>query len=274
MKLSLVVPLMNEEENIKPLFERVRESLEGIDYEFILVDDGSTDYTSSLVNSKFPMVNVIETPGGLFWNKGMHLAFQEALKKNYDAFLLLNDDTLLYSDAMQNLINTYKNLTHNDKGECIVVGSTINYKNITSYGGLIRPNAKRRFHFEILEPSDKPQACLTMNGNCVLIPASIAKTVGNLDPTFAHAMGDIDYGLRAQKLHFKIYIAPGHIGTCENNPTDGTFNDNNLSALHRFKLLISTKSLPFKSWATLTFRHGGLKAPLYFLWPYIKVWFK
>jgi dolichol-phosphate mannosyltransferase len=45
MKLSLVVPLMNEEENIKPLFERVRESLEGIDYEFILVDDGSTDST-------------------------------------------------------------------------------------------------------------------------------------------------------------------------------------------------------------------------------------
>ncbi len=45
MKLSLVVPLMNEEDNIKPLFERVRESLEGIDYEFILVDDGSTDAT-------------------------------------------------------------------------------------------------------------------------------------------------------------------------------------------------------------------------------------
>ena len=45
MKLSLVVPLMNEEDNIEPLFKRVRESLEGIDYEFILVDDGSTDST-------------------------------------------------------------------------------------------------------------------------------------------------------------------------------------------------------------------------------------
>lgn len=42
-KLSLIVPIMDEEENIEPLFKAVRESLEGIDYEFILVDDGSTD---------------------------------------------------------------------------------------------------------------------------------------------------------------------------------------------------------------------------------------
>ncbi len=44
-KLSLVVPMMNEEENVVPLFNAVREALEGIDYELILVDDGSTDST-------------------------------------------------------------------------------------------------------------------------------------------------------------------------------------------------------------------------------------
>ncbi len=36
---------MNEEENIKPLFEKVREALKDIDYELILVDDGSSDKT-------------------------------------------------------------------------------------------------------------------------------------------------------------------------------------------------------------------------------------
>jgi glycosyltransferase involved in cell wall biosynthesis len=44
-KLSLVVPMMNEEENVEPLFKAVREALSEIDYEFILVDDGSTDKT-------------------------------------------------------------------------------------------------------------------------------------------------------------------------------------------------------------------------------------
>ena len=45
MKLSVVVPIMNEEENIKPLLEKIYNDLERLDYEVILVDDGSTDNT-------------------------------------------------------------------------------------------------------------------------------------------------------------------------------------------------------------------------------------
>jgi len=45
MKLSVVIPVMNEEDNIAPLFEAVRKALKGIDYELIVVDDGSTDRT-------------------------------------------------------------------------------------------------------------------------------------------------------------------------------------------------------------------------------------
>ncbi len=44
-KLSLVVPMMNEEENVEPLFKEVREALANIDYELIIVDDGSSDKT-------------------------------------------------------------------------------------------------------------------------------------------------------------------------------------------------------------------------------------
>ena len=44
-RLSVVIPLMNEEDNIKPLFEAIRNALKDIDYELILVDDGSTDET-------------------------------------------------------------------------------------------------------------------------------------------------------------------------------------------------------------------------------------
>ena len=44
-KLSVVIPLMNEEDNIKPLFKAIREALKEIDYELILVDDGSSDET-------------------------------------------------------------------------------------------------------------------------------------------------------------------------------------------------------------------------------------
>lgn len=44
-ELSVVITVMNEELNIKPLLEAVRGALADIDYEVILVDDGSTDQT-------------------------------------------------------------------------------------------------------------------------------------------------------------------------------------------------------------------------------------
>ncbi len=45
MKLSVVVPVMNEEQNIKPLIEAIEDALKDIDYEVIFVDDGSSDNT-------------------------------------------------------------------------------------------------------------------------------------------------------------------------------------------------------------------------------------
>lgn len=49
MKLSVVVPLYNEEASIKPFLEKTRSALSGIDYEIILVDDGSRDKTVEMV---------------------------------------------------------------------------------------------------------------------------------------------------------------------------------------------------------------------------------
>jgi glycosyltransferase involved in cell wall biosynthesis len=45
VKLSLVIPIMNEEDNIEPLLDAVYGALKAYDYELILVDDGSTDQT-------------------------------------------------------------------------------------------------------------------------------------------------------------------------------------------------------------------------------------
>lgn len=44
-KLSVIICVYNEELNIKPLANQIFESLEGIDYEVLYVDDGSTDKT-------------------------------------------------------------------------------------------------------------------------------------------------------------------------------------------------------------------------------------
>ncbi len=44
-ELSIVVPVNNETANIRPLVEAVREALSGMDWELLLIDDGSSDDT-------------------------------------------------------------------------------------------------------------------------------------------------------------------------------------------------------------------------------------
>lgn len=48
-ELSLVITVLNEEENIAPLLASVRAALSGLEYEVILVDDGSTDQTKKRI---------------------------------------------------------------------------------------------------------------------------------------------------------------------------------------------------------------------------------
>jgi len=45
VELSVIITLLNEEDNIQPLLENIYAALKGIKYEVILVDDGSTDAT-------------------------------------------------------------------------------------------------------------------------------------------------------------------------------------------------------------------------------------
>ncbi len=44
-ELSVVITVMNEEDNIYPLVKAIQGALAGIDYEIVFVDDGSQDAT-------------------------------------------------------------------------------------------------------------------------------------------------------------------------------------------------------------------------------------
>ena len=48
LELAVIVPTLNERENVKPLIDRLEESLAGIEWEVIFVDDDSPDATAEL----------------------------------------------------------------------------------------------------------------------------------------------------------------------------------------------------------------------------------
>lgn len=238
-----------------------------------LVDDGSTDGTGVAIKEKFPQVKVIQGSGSLFWNGGMRKAFAVAMAHSYDYYLWLNDDTILYPNALVTLLQSAQLSSSGNNGASIIVGATQSAATSdTTYGGLVRSNRWHPLRFQLLEPNLEIQSCDTMNGNCVLIPCRVAEKIGNLESTFVHSMGDIDYGLRARKSGFQILLAPGYAGSCSANPFQrSSWEDPSLSIQERFKRALGPKGWPLRESLVLAKRHASLFWPVFWLSPYAKL---
>jgi GT2 family glycosyltransferase len=246
--------------------------LDSVDLDVFLVDDASTDGTSSEVAVEFPEVELIRGTGHLFWTGGMHLAWSIALLREYDYYLWVNDDVSLAEDAVMRLLSTANELEDEGHVSIVVASFRSAATGLHTYGGVNRRRGWHRLRFEpVIPDSDHPLPCETFNGNLVLVPRQAATAVGLLDVRFRHLMGDYDYGLRASRLDIRNFIAPGYFGYCERNGRAGTWMDTSLRPLERWRLTFGPKGRPLRQWLLFARRHGGVTWPLPFLIPYAKV---
>ncbi len=217
-----------------------------------LVDDNSPDATADRISIIFPQIQLINGTGNLFWNRGMRLAWQRASEKEvFDYFLWLNDDTFLFSDSITMMLAG----VHSN---AVVVGSTINSnRTLITYGGFSK-NHKQ------MVPNGTFELCHYFNGNCVLIPREVFTIVGMLDPTFHHAVGDFDYGLRANKKGIELLMAPDFVGYCDEHIGIPLWCNAAVSIRKRFKFLYSPLSGCMPSQFFLfERRHYGLSTALF-----------
>lgn len=245
---------------------------DGHSLDVFLVDDGSTDGTEQAVRECYPQVNIFKGDGNLYWNGGMRVAFAAAMAKGFDYYLLLNDDTILYSHALFTLLKTDRDFESLHKCAALIVGSaqSVPGGGIT-YGGQVRVSKWRPIKYHLVTPTDAAIPCDTMNGNCVLIPRPVAQVVGNLDEAFIHTIGDIDYGLRARMAGFQVIVMPGYAGLCGRNTVKNTFADTSLSLQDRLNILNGKKGLPLHAWYVFTKRHCGVFWMAFWLWPYLSI---
>lgn len=235
--------------------------------EVYLVDDGSTDGTEEAIRNHFPSVVIIKGNGNLFWGGGMRLAWKEAAKGNYHAYLWLNDDTLLLPDAIAKLLSIAINIRENEGYEGIIIGSCFDPKSGNqTYGGRLKKNQN------FVTSNDLPLQCDLMNGNIVLVPNSVFEILGNISPEFVHLGGDNDYGQRAIKANIKVWVSPGFLGMCESHLYI-PWADPAIPLRERLRFLNSPKGQPPYEVYVYAKRHSGLFWPMDLVKLYFRVLF-
>jgi len=98
-ELSLVIPTLNERENILPLLERLDAALAGIDWEVIFVDDDSRDGTSDHVRSvarRDPRVRCLHRIG----RRGLSTACIEGIMASAASYVAVMDADLQHDESI------------------------------------------------------------------------------------------------------------------------------------------------------------------------------
>lgn len=243
---------------------------EGYHIAVFLVDDGSTDGTGEAVQSEFPQVNIIQGDGNLYWAGGMRLAWKEALQHSYEAYILLNDDTILSSQAINLLIETHNYALEKFHQGGIYVGSTHDpeTKEFT-YGGhkLLKRIASR-------SSPVKPEvgiikSCDFANGNILLVSENVVESMGILSDQFTHSVADFDYTLNAKKKGFPVLICSDYCGACTDDHGKNWL-PNNHSIFERINYLRSPKHLAYHEYLLYIKHHF----PFYYPVAFLKLWTK
>ncbi len=233
-----------------------------------LLDDNSPDGTAGYVRKNFPTVHVIEGSGQLFWAGGMRTLWSHVLKQGeYDFYLLLNDDVVLYDGAIERLMAAY-NLSSSPSN--IILGSVQHPgKHKVTYGGF--KLTSKLMGLTALETPDPVnlKACDIGNANILLVDRSTVDKIGILSDSYTHAFADFDYTLTANKNGVKVWLGPGFYGSCE--------NDHGLSWLpqtsplkKRIAYLYSPKGIALKEYMIYIKKHFPYALPD----KYVKAWLK
>lgn len=208
-----------------------------------LVDDNSPDKTGMYIKREWPTVNVIEHRGGLFWCKGMRVAWDAAVAYScYDYYLWINDDVILNRNALKILLSDY------NKVKSVIVGtfaSSDNYADV-SYGAT-------KFI-----PSGEPRvADAPMNGNLVIIPKYVYEIVGPIFDGYHHQYGDYDYGMMLNRNRIDFYASSAFVGVCPQQP-ERYHHLSCKTLIQRFRLLFDPKGYDLHDAFLFKYRNWGV----------------
>ena len=206
----IVIPVHNRKLSTKKCLESLLwQTLS--DFHVVVVDDGSTDGTSEMIQQDFPETILLKGDGNLWWTGATNLGVKYALERNADLIVTLNNDVLVKKDYVEKLVEAHRkepdaligsiNLTQEEPSRLLYAGTqSLNHWTAKS----IRRGQLHKVYngeFSGLLPT------YSLPGRGVLIPRKVFDIIGRYDGKhFRHYAADYDFSLRAVGAGFKLLI--------------------------------------------------------------------
>jgi GT2 family glycosyltransferase len=178
--------------------------------EIILVDNGSTDDSNRLILEQFPELRIVEINENLGYAPAANFGIYSALNAGAGFILLMNNDAVADKNMIAHLLKQYLP----DTG---ILAPVVYFfdrpEKVWSAGGRLRPLLLERTEDvaefkenESLESDFIEKDFVT--GCCMLIPASVFRSVGLLDERFRMYYDDADFCYRVRERGLRILLVP------------------------------------------------------------------
>lgn len=176
-------------------------------FEIILVDNHSIDDSVSYLKKTFPDIFFIETEKNLGYAGGNNVGIQHALNKGAEAILIVNNDTVLDKDCLQNFVK--ESALHPNS----VLGGSVYYYDFPTemqhFGGIWDFRKGKFINLPNADFDRKKARNLDFVTGCALfVPRKIFETVGLFEESFFLYYEEIDWCFRARKHGFFCTFVP------------------------------------------------------------------
>jgi len=203
--MYIVIPVHNRKDITRNcLLSLRRQTLQN--FKTIVIDDGSTDGTSEMIQKEFPEVTLLHGDGNLWWTGATNLGVKYALDHRADYIMTINDDTIAPQDFIEKMMFWTERKQNALLGAFALDAQTRK----PVYGGEIInwKTAGSKFLLDILKPEEWRglHEVSHFPGRGLLIPAEVFHKIGLFDAKhFPQAAADYDFTHRAVRAGYKLY---------------------------------------------------------------------
>lgn len=205
--VSIIMPVFNQVNLTRQCLSALAAVTHGVEYEVIVVDDGSTDETQEFLTSLGGDVQIVRNDANSGFAKSCNRGAATA-RGRYLVFL--NNDTIPLEGWLRALVDEVE--TH---AEVAVVGSKLLYEDGTiQHAGVVFSKVMfTPYHIYRQLPGDHPVVnrrrefqCVT--AACTLIRREVFEAAGGFDEGYLNSFEDVDLCLKIRERGWRVVYQP------------------------------------------------------------------